>query len=91
MVIFKLIFVFNNGEGGYKESFQEFIFASSKGHSIKEALVHLEKKLKNENIPIEDFVEDKIVNLSLVRKRINKIIDERERDLYEKRNCKRKN
>ncbi len=82
---------FQQRGGGYKESFQEFIFASSKGHSIKEALVHLEKKLKNENIPIEDFVEDKIVNLSLVRKRINKIIDERERDLYEKRNCKRKN
>lgn len=82
---------FQQRGGGYQESFQEFIFASSKGHSIKEALVHLEKKLKNENIPIEDFVEDKIVNLSLVRKRINKIIDERERDLYEKRNCKRKN
>lgn len=53
--------------------------------------MRLEKKLKNENIPLEDFVEDKIVNLSLVRKRINKIIDERERDLYEKRNCKREN
>lgn len=80
---FRAYLMFKRRIGGYQEPEAEFVFASSKGHSIKESLFRLNKKIASEFEFPKDLKEDKIVNLALVRKKINKNREDSERDLYE--------